>query len=86
MLTALLSGENKKKDGTFRQWCCVEYHGDIQCINDVSTIQVVEQKDIRQLNMSTFTGTVLLDNEELCFFIGDCVSKEVYNLLINLPF
>jgi hypothetical protein len=86
MITALLSGETKKTDGTLRQWNCVEYHNNVNQIKGDALLQVVENDNIRQVNMSTFIGTILCNNEELYFFLGECVSKESYNLLVNLPF
>jgi hypothetical protein len=86
MVTAILSGESKKIDGTFRKWDCVEYLGDINQIYGMNLLQVLEGKDIKQVNLSTFTGTVLCNNSEINFFMGDLVTKETYDLMLNLPF
>lgn len=86
MVTAIISGENKKRDGTLRQWDCAEFHGDTQYINGCSVLQVTEQDTIRQINLSTFIGRILLENKELYIFFGELVSYETYDVMINLPF
>jgi hypothetical protein len=86
MITALLFGESRKRDGTFRQWNCAEYHGDTQHINSMFMLQVVEHGHIKQVNMSTFIGRILLDDKEMYIFFGEIVSYENYDVLMNLPF
>lgn len=76
MITALISGEHKKKDETFRQWNCVEYQGK----NFGTLIKVLENGHIKQIDMSTFTGTILCEDVELKFFMGSCTNKCWYNL------
>jgi hypothetical protein len=82
---ALLSGESKKADGTLRKWNCVECHN-LSQIKGGALLQVVEKGSIRQVNMSTFIGTILCNNEELHFFLGECLSKNNYGIQVNLPF
>jgi hypothetical protein len=76
MITALISGEHKKKDSTFRLWDCVEYHGK----SYDTLIKVVENGHIKQIDMSTFSGTILCEDVEFTFFMGECQNKNWYHL------
>jgi hypothetical protein len=86
MVNALLSGENKRQNGILRQWQCVEYHGNINQVKGDALLQVIDNGNVRQINMSSFIGVILYDNEEQYFFLGECISKECYDIQTNLPF
>jgi len=78
MIIALISGTNVKVDGTPRQWDCVEYSGH----HHGRVIQVIEQGKIKQINLDTFTGTVLSHNEEFIFENG----SQKFTIHYMLPF
>jgi hypothetical protein len=76
MICALISGTSTKVDGTTRQWDCVEYSG----YNKDHIIKVKEQGNIRQINLDTFTGTVLTSDAIFQYHKGLRVSRTYYML------
>lgn len=80
MLTALLSGTHIKRDETIRKWDCVEYYGHHKSTNGVTMLQVLEQGSVKQINLSTFSGTILDHDDEFTFVNGQRTSKQAYFL------
>lgn len=80
MITALLDGTNFKRDGSIREWHCVEYHGHHKKSNGDTMLQVIEQNSIKQINLNTFSGTILDSDNEFVFINGQKVSKQNYYL------
>ena len=80
MISALLSGINIKRDGSTRQWNCVEYHGHQKKINGVTMLRVFEQGSIKQINLDSFSGTIISHDDEFTFVNGLRTSKQTYYL------
>lgn len=81
MLSALFSGTNIKRDGTVRQWDCVEYYGHrTMSVNNETMFKVLEQGELRQINLSTFSGTIIDHDDEFIFVNGQRQSKNTYYL------
>ena len=80
MVTALLEGTNIKRDGSIRQWDCAEYHGHHKKSDGGTLLQVIENKQIRLINLNTFSGVILDHDYEFEFVNGVKVSKQAYNL------
>jgi hypothetical protein len=76
MISALISGTNTKADGSLRDWECAEYYG----IHDKHLIRVIENGKIRQINLDTFTGSVLTSDDVFKYINGKLVSKDNYYL------
>lgn len=81
MLSALLSGSHIKRDGTIRSWDCVEYYGHHKSSGDGETmVRVMEQGEIKQINLSTFSGIIISNDEEFIYENGKRTSKQAYYL------
>jgi hypothetical protein len=81
MITAILSGQHIKRDGSIRHWNCVEYSGNHHTTETGEAIvRVIERGEIKQINLSTFTGTIISHDDEFIFENGQRVSKQVYYL------
>jgi hypothetical protein len=80
MISALLSGTNIKRDGSTRQWNCVEYHGYQKKINGVTMLRVIERGSIKQINLDSFSGTIISHDDEFTFVNGQRTSKQTYYL------
>jgi hypothetical protein len=80
MITALLSGTNIKRDGTIREWNCVEYSGIQHKTDNECIIRVIENKQIKQINIETFSGIILTGDDIIVFENGKRTSKECYYL------
>jgi|WetSurMetagenome_2_1015567.scaffolds.fasta_scaffold144219_3 hypothetical protein len=81
MITALLSGSNIKRDGSTREWDCVEYQGYYRKADDgVTLLRVKENGELKQINLDTFSGTIIDHDDELIFVNGQRVFKQAYCL------
>jgi len=80
MITALLDGKNIKRDGSIRQWNCVEYHGHHKKTNGETMLRVIERGSTKQINLDTFTGTIISHDDEFTFVNGNRTSKQTYYL------
>jgi len=80
MISALLSGTNVKRDGSTRQWNCVEYHGYHKKDSGITMLRVLEKGSIKQINLDTFSGTIISHDDEFIFVNGQRVSKQTYYL------
>ena len=80
MLSALLSGESIKSDGTLRKWNCVEYHGQRKNVSGGFMLRVYENNRIKQIDLKTFSGTILNHDDEIVFINGKPVSSKTYYL------
>ena len=76
MITALLSGNHIKPDGTVRLWDCAEYHGS----HRKNMLRVTEHGKLKQINLDTFTGIVISHDDIFEFNNGKQVSKDTYYL------
>lgn len=80
MISALLSGESIKSNGTLRKWNCVEYYGHHRKNNGVFILRVFENNLIKQINLSTFSGNILTHGDEIVFHNGKKISLNTYYL------
>jgi len=81
MTTALLQGTNITRDGSIRQWDCVEYEGQYRDNDNGETLlNILENNKRRVINLNTFSGTILDNDYEFNFVKGQLVSKNAYNL------
>jgi hypothetical protein len=80
MLSALLSGESIKRNGTIRKWNCVEYHGQRKNVSGGFMLRVYENNRIKQIDLKTFSGTILNHDNEIVFINGKPVSSKTYYL------
>ena len=76
MICALVSGTSIKVDGSVRHWDCVEYSGH----HHGHILQVIEKGFIKQINLDTFTGTVITHDEEFIFDNGTKKLTKYYML------